>query len=150
MAEFPLGADTPVARRFPLVPAQGIHVQLLPAPATPPVPGGPEPTSPSAPTTGAGAVPTFEPSVAWADGGRHLAVVTYGSSSCPSAPYGIDVVADQEIEVRLGSRFSDRDVCTADMSGFVTVVELPSGVSPTKPLTARLAGREVTIPAADG
>ena len=77
-------------------------------------------------------------------------MVTWGSGSCPSGPHGIEVVADQEIEIRLGRRFSDADVCSADMSGHVTVVQLPQGITPTEPLLARFADTEVTIPAVDG
>jgi hypothetical protein len=92
----------------------------------------------------------FQPSVAWMNDGRYLAVVTFGSSSCPSGPHDIEVVGDQEIEILLGPLFGDRDVCSADMSGHVTVVALPAGVAPTKPLVARFAEREVTIPAVGG
>ena len=91
----------------------------------------------------------FQPSVAWVNDGQYLGVVTYGSSSCPSGPLGIEVVAEQEIEIRLGPLFPDRDVCSADMSGHVTVVELPQGVTPAKPLVARFGDREVTIEAVD-
>ena len=139
VAEFALGAPSP----FVLTPSPGPHVQLGPPPAGPP-PSGPVP---SGPVPEPGGVPSFEPSIAWVDDGRYLAVVTFGSSSCPSGPDGVEVTGDQEVEIALRERFPDREVCTADMSGFVTVVELPDGVSPTEALTARLAGHEVTIPA---
>jgi hypothetical protein len=159
VAEFLLGGDTPGAREFVLAPAPGPHVQVLPepseAPPITPAPDlgepphtGPTQTLPLAPTPDPGAWPSFEPSVAWVNDGQYLAVVTWGSGSCPSGPHGIEVVADQEIEIRLGPLFPDRDVCSADMSGHVTVVELPQGVTPTKPLTARFGEREMTIPAA--
>ena len=56
----------------------------------------------------------------------------------------------QEVEIRLGPLFGDGDVCSADMSGHVTVVELPRGVTPTKPLVARFAEHEMSIPAVGG
>ena len=157
VAEFALGADTPEARDHVLTPTPGPRVQVLPepAPAPPmtPVPGPGEevPVEPTTPAPGR-QVPleTFQPSVAWVDGGEHLAVVTFGSGSCPSGPHGIEVVADQVVEIRLGPLFAGRDVCTADMSGHVTVVELPAGITPTEPLVARFADREVTIPAVSG
>ncbi len=159
VAEFGLGADTPEAREFVLTPMPGPHVQVLPEPSqapriTLPDPGAdfeltytpaPEP----APDSG-GQSPlesVFEPSIAWVNDGQYLAVVTWGSSSCPSGPDSIEVPADQEVEVRLGPLFPDRDTCTADMSGHVTVVELPQGITPTKPLVARFGDHEMTIAA---
>jgi hypothetical protein len=158
VAEFALGGDTPEAREFVLAPTPGPHVQVLPEPSeapsiTPspdlgePLHTEPMPTLPLAPTPDPGGWPSFEPSIAWVNDGQYLAVVTFGSGSCPSGPHGIEVVADQEIEIRLGPLFPDRDVCSADMSGHVTVVELPQGVTPTKPLRARFVEHEVTIPA---
>jgi hypothetical protein len=158
VAEFPLGADTPEAREFVLTPTPGPRVQVRPEPSpAPPMTPAPdlgeavpfEPSTTPAPDAG-GQSPlelAFQPSVAWVDDGQYLGVVTYGSSSCPSGPLGIEVVADQEIEIRLGPVFSDRDVCSADMSGHATVLALPEGISPTKPLMARFAEREVRIPA---
>jgi hypothetical protein len=80
--------------------------------------------------------------------GQYLGVVTFGSSSCPSGPHAIEVVADQEIEIHLGPLPIQGDACSADISGYVTVVELPQGVTPTKPLVARFEDHEVTIKAA--
>ncbi|MGY1601708.1 hypothetical protein [Geodermatophilus sp. SYSU D00815] len=142
VAEFALGEGP----GFVLGPTPGPSVEVLPEPSPAPVPPEPmrsEPVPPTAP----GDLPLFEPTVAWVDDGRYLAVVGYGSSSCPSGPHGLDVVGDQAIEVRLGPLFPDRDPCTADLSGHVTVVELPEGITPTRPLTARFGEREVTIPA---
>jgi hypothetical protein len=156
VAEFALGGDTPEAREFVLAPMPGPRVRVLPEPSeAPPITPSPDlgeplhtkPSLPVTPTPDPGAWPSFEPSVAWVDDGQYLAVVTFGSGSCPSGPRSIEVVADQEIEIRLGPLFPDRDVCSADMSGHVTVVELPQGVTPTKPLRARFGEREVTIPA---
>jgi hypothetical protein len=70
-----------------------------------------------------------------------------GSGSCPSGPDSVEVVAEQEIEIRVGPLFPDRDPCTADMSPHVTVVELPQGITPTKQLVARFGKHEVTIEA---
>ena len=159
VAEFGLGADTPEAREFVLTPMPGPRVQLLPEPSHAPRitlsdPGEgfeltytPSPTP--APDSG-GPSPlesAFQPSIAWVNDGQYLAVVTHGSGSCPSGPRGIEVVAEQEIEIRLGPLFPDRDTCSADMSGHVTVVELPRGVTPTKQLVARFGNHEVTVEA---
>jgi hypothetical protein len=159
VAEFGLGADTPEGREFVLTPMPGPRVQLLPEPSHAPRITLPDlgegfeltdtPSPAPAPDPG-GRSPlesAFQPSVTWVNDGQYLAVVTWGSSSCPSGPHRIEVAADQEIEVRLGPLFPDRDTCTADMSGHVTVVELPQGVTPTKPLVARFGDHEVTIEA---
>jgi hypothetical protein len=158
VAEFALGADTPEAREFELMPMPGPRVQMLPEPSpaprtmlSDPGEGFERSYTPSVPAPDSGGPSplelVFEPSIAWVNHGQYLAVVVYGSGSCPSGPDSIEVVAEQEIEIRLGRLFPDRDPCTADMSPHVTVVELPPGVTPTKPLVARFGDREVTIEA---
>ena len=79
--------------------------------------------------------------------GRYLGVITWGTSSCPAGPQAIEIVADQLIEIRLAPLLVEGDVCSADMSGYVTVVELPDGVTPAEPLVARFDDQEVTIEA---
>ena len=157
MGQFAFGADTAEARQFALTPMPGPRVQVLPEPSHAPrttlrdLGEGFELTSPPSPepTPGSGGQPSlesaFQPSVAWVNDGQYLGVVTFGSSSCPSGPQGIEVVADQEIEILLGPLFSGRDVCSADISGHVTVVELPQGITPTRPLVARFDGGQVTL-----
>jgi hypothetical protein len=157
VAEFGLGSDTPEAREFELTPMPEPRVQLLPAPSRAPRITLPDPgedfeltSTPSPAPDSGGQSPlesAFQPSIAWVNDGEYLAVITSGSSSCPSGPDSMEVVAEQEIEVRLGPLFPDRDTCTADMSPHVTVVELPQGVTPTKPLVARFGSHEVTIEA---
>ncbi len=155
VAEFGLGADTPEAREFVLTPMPGPRVQALPEPSrapriTLPDPGeGFERNYTPAPDAGGQSPlePAFQPSIAWVNDGQYLAVITHGSGSCPSGPDSMEVVDEQEVEIRLGPLFPDRDSCTADMSGHVTVVELPQGVTPTKQLVARFGEREVSIPA---
>lgn len=159
VAEFGLGTDTPEAREFVLTPLPEPRVAVLPAPSPAPRITLPDPgecfeltytPSPGSPPDSAGPSPlesAFQSSVTWVNNGQYLAVVTWGSSSCPSGPHGIEVAADQEIEIRLGPLFPDRETCTADMSGHVTVVELPQGITPTKPLVARFGDRVVTIAA---
>jgi hypothetical protein len=88
------------------------------------------------------------PTIAWVNGGPFLAVITYGSGSGPDGPQSIRVIADQEVEVRLGQVFPGSDACTADLRPYVTVVKLSAGVTPTKPLKARFESSEATLPAA--
>src|SRR3954447_4830809 len=162
VAEFGLGAATTEAREFVLTPMPGPREQVLPEPSqapriTLPDPGEDfeltyTPSAERAPDSGGQwpLEPAFQPSIAWVNDGRYLAVITHGSGSCPSGPDSIEVIAEQEMEIRLGPLFPDRDPCTADMSGHVTVVELPQGVTPMKPLVARFGDREVSIPAVGG
>lgn len=83
-------------------------------------------------------VPPPPPPVAWADGGRRLAVTTYGSSSCPTGPQRVEVTGAQEVRVEIEPLFPGRDPCTADMAPRTTDVELPEGVSADAPLTVLL------------
>ncbi len=83
-------------------------------------------------------VPPPPPPVAWAEGGRRLAVTTYGSSSCPTGPRKVEAVGAQEVRVEVEPLFPGRDPCTADMAPRTTEVELPQGVSADVPLTVLL------------
>lgn len=155
VAEFGLGRGTPEERDFVLTPPPGPPVEVLPAPDPGP-PLTPSPLdeelldpSPAPPATSPAPGPawSFEPSVAWVNDGQYLGVVTWGSSSCPSGPHAIEVVADQEIEIPLERLPVQGDACSADMSGYVTVVELPTGVTPEKALVARFDDHEMMIEA---
>ncbi|MFD2094173.1 hypothetical protein [Blastococcus deserti] len=103
--------------------------------------------------------PTFEvrpppPPVSWADGGRRLAVTTWGSSSCPTGPGDVEVVGAREVRVEITFLFPGRDPCTADVAPRTTAVDLPEGVTADQPLTVVLDhdGEEerVELPPADG
>ena len=118
VAEFAPGRTDPTAQRFVLSPAF-------------------DPRGPS----------SFASSVAWVNEGEYLAVIAYGSGSCPNGPNSIAVVDTQELQVGLGPLFPDRSVCTADLGPHVTVVEVPTEISPAQPLVVRFEDREVTLPA---
>jgi hypothetical protein len=161
VAEFALEAGTPEAGQFVVTPMPGPHIQVFPEPPRAPpltqsrglgeqLPTEPMQRFPVTPTSDPGGWPSFEPSVAWVSDGEYLGVVTFGSGSCPSGPHGIEVVADQEIEIRLGPLFSGQEACSADISGHVTVVEVPQGIAPTRPLVARFDAVRVTLPAVAG
>jgi hypothetical protein len=119
------------------------------------IPGAERPleTVPAVPTLSTGEPgQTFEalpppPPVSW-DGAGLLAVVTYGSSSCPTAPTDITVAGDQELVLDIASLHPDRDPCTADVAPRTTRLELPDGVSAEEELTVRLRyrpGEEDTV-----
>lgn len=157
VASFPQGADTPEARKYVLTSTSGPRiriVQVTPGPhPAPPVPPSPEPGMATAPTVTLPATPPPDsagvprPAIAWVNHGQYLAVIVYGSSNCPDGPQRIDVAADQKIDVRLGPLFPGRDPCRADLSAYVTVVQLPQGVTPATPLTARFGKHTATLPA---
>ena len=119
VADFRPGEDSPEEGQFPLGPmAESSSSEFVPG-----------------------------PSVAWAQDGAYLAVITFGSGSCPSGPTRVAVVGDQEIEIGLGA-LSEQTTCTADVSPHATVLDVPDGISSAEPLVAHIGGQEVTLPAA--
>lgn len=94
-------------------------------------PGSDAPTSshtPSDDPTAPVADGVSEVEVAWLDGGRAIAVMTWGSSSC--APMLGDVVGDaQSIRVILAA--SGEKACTDDLTPRALMVPVPEGVDVT-------------------
>ncbi len=84
------------------------------------------------------ATPSAEIGAAWVDGGRSIAVVTNGSSSCPPVVSGQPSVAGAAITVQLAE--SPQQECTRDMAPRATLVALPAGVDPAKDLTVTVTG----------
>jgi hypothetical protein len=104
------------------------------------------PTLPSEPGQTVEVLPP-PPPVSW-DGDGRLAVVTYGSSSCPTAPADVTVAGDQELVLHIAPLHPDQDPCTADVAPRTTEVEVPDGVSSGEELTVRLrypTGEEETV-----
>ncbi|MPQ96429.1 hypothetical protein GB931_00510 [Modestobacter sp. I12A-02628] len=96
---------------------------------------------PSTARPGAGA----EPEVAWVDGGAYLAVTAPGSSSCPVGPQRVEAEG-QQLTVTLGPLYPGERDCTADLGPHVTVVEVPAGLDPDRPVTVLLDGARRTLP----
>jgi hypothetical protein len=137
--------QTGLMRRM-LVPI-GLALLLSGCAAQPSIPPLPEPTdspataAPSGPPAASepvtvvdeypglppGAVPdeTFAP--AWvADSPGRIALVTFGSSSCPVEPVSYD--RDSTDALSLWAEYTgDSEVCTADMAATTFVIELPAG-----------------------
>lgn len=68
---------------------------------------------------------------AWLDGGRQLAVVTWGSSTC--VPGVSEISADgQTMNVTLADGVHDASPCTKDIAPRASLAALPEGVDPTK------------------
>ena len=117
-----------------------------------------EPTSapiPSAEASGGSSTdpseaPSTDPAAAWLDGGRAIALVTWGSSSTACAPKAADVTAEgQTVTVALAGPPADT-ACTADFAPRATYVAVPDGVETTKDVTLSFRGDQfsgrVTLP----
>jgi len=95
-------------------------------------PGIADRVSPGAPP-GALVDPLSEgPVAAWVQDGTRFAVVTFGSSSCPSVATALTVEAEDRLSLMLGR--SPNDPCTADMAPTTHEFELPDGIT-GKPIT---------------
>ncbi|MDQ1123495.1 hypothetical protein [Microbacterium trichothecenolyticum] len=96
-------------------------------------------TGPSSSTPDAtGVAPATQIGAAWLDGGRSIAVVTSGSSSCPPVVSGEPTLADGTVSVTLAE--SPRDNCTRDMAPRATLVGLPSGTDVARAWTVSVEG----------
>lgn len=107
-------------------------------------PGSDAPTSSTAPS-GASTPPIAdgvdEVEVAWIDGGRSLALLTWGSSSC--APTVGDVTASgQSIRVILAA--SGEKACTDDLAPRALMVPVPEGVDVTSDVEVEVVHGERT------
>lgn len=99
-------------------------------------------SAPGAPTsTGDGGNGTTSPDgtgevdAAWLDGGRMVAVVTDGSSSC--VPVATDATADgQIVDITLEDR--DEAACTDDLVPRASLSDLPAGADPGQDVTLRV------------
>jgi len=153
VASFRPGGGSSQEQKYVLTSESGPRIRIVTeTPGVQSVPPAASPSQPVAatssgtPSSVATGVPP--PAIAWVNYGQYLAVITYGSSSCPDGPQSLHVVADQEVEVRLGAFFPGKDVCTADLAPYVTVVKLPQGATAAKPLTVRFGKGDETLPAA--
>lgn len=118
-------------------------VTLLAAGCTATTPGANAPTSSSAPSDAA--TPPLadanDVEVAWLDGGRAFAVLTWGSSSC--APVLGDVASsDKGIRVTLAA--SAEKACTDDLAPQALMVPVPEGVDVTREVEVQVVHGERT------
>lgn len=101
--------------------------------------------------TGAGTEPTevpdptptesadeYAPAAAWLDEGRAVAVVTWGSSTCPPVVDGVSGDG-QAIAVTLAAGASDQ-ACTKDMVPRASLAMLPEGTAPGEDLALTVSG----------
>lgn len=97
--------------------------------------------SPSSPSVPPDAPASAEPSrveAGWLNGGRSLALVTWGSSSCVARITDVPTVADGVLTVDLTER--PGTACTRDMVPRPTLVPLPDGLDATKDLQISVTG----------
>ncbi|MBD7958389.1 hypothetical protein H9651_12125 [Microbacterium sp. Sa4CUA7] len=99
-----------------------------------------DPATPASPGTAAsGGVADIDVDAAWLDGGRMIALVTQGSSSCVPTADAATLTSAGVLEVTLVDPAGDT-ACTADMSPRVTPVGLPEGVDPSQDLEIEVIG----------
>ncbi|MDR6866573.1 putative small secreted protein [Microbacterium resistens] len=79
-----------------------------------------------------------EPTAAWLDDGRAVALVTWGSSSCP--PRVGEVAGDAQTVTATIVEPDPNIVCTADFAPRATTIVLPAGVDPSKDVTLVTTG----------
>ena len=89
-------------------------------------------------TPAASAVP-LQVEAGWLDGGRQIALVTWGSSGCVPQASDASVQVDGTIAVTLDDGPADR-ACTSDFAPRVTLVPVPEGVDPAKDLALVVTG----------
>jgi hypothetical protein len=94
-----------------------------------------------------GVTPAFRDDAVWMTGGR-MAVVTYGSSSCPALPIRLDVSANNNLKVTVNPLSSGP--CTADLAPTTSVIEIPKALDITRGVTVTITGdgygATVTLP----
>ena len=99
-----------------------------------------EPAAPPVPTAEATTAPSTDPAAAWLDGGRAIALVTWGSSSTDCTPAVADARAEgQTVTVTLAGPPADT-MCTADFAPRATYISVPEGVDPTRDATLAFDG----------
>ncbi len=93
-------------------------------------------------------VPDGEPSAVYLDNGDQIAVILWGSSTCPPVGSRLVVLEDANSgnSVRLDVAEIPADaVCTADIVPHTTVFGAPQQTTTTKPLTIAVGDQEITL-----
>jgi hypothetical protein len=72
--------------------------------------------------------------------------VRFGSSSCPDVAKSATLVAAETVAVEIGMAYGGPS-CTADLSETVSVIGLPPGIDPAKPMVVVVDGVKVPLPA---
>jgi hypothetical protein len=80
---------------------------------------------------------SFRDGAVWTAAGG-MAVVTYGSSSCPALPVRLDVSANNHLKVTVNPLSSGP--CTADLAPTTSVIEIPNALDITRGVTVTITG----------
>ncbi len=98
---------------------------------------------------GSGELADGTPHAMWIGQGNKIAVITYGSSTCPQVGETIDVVAPagqgNAVKVNLKQYPADQ-ACTMDLVPHTTEFWTPQNITTTEPLEVEVAGSTVTVP----
>jgi hypothetical protein len=78
-----------------------------------------------------GSAAELEVDAGWLDGGRMVALLTYGSSGCVPTATDVTLQADGSVAVTLEDASGDV-ACTADYAPRASLVALPDGVDPSQ------------------
>lgn len=70
---------------------------------------------------------------AWLVDGQRLAVILYGSSTCPQTIAGLSITGEQELTATLDPALGG--VCARDLVPHTTVFETPEGINPKLEVT---------------
>lgn len=98
---------------------------------------------------GSGELADGTPHAMWIGDGGKLAVITYGSSTCPVVGTTIDVVAKagagNAVKVNTADIPADRP-CTMDLVAHTTEFWTPQNITTTEPLVVEVAGSTIEVP----
>jgi len=90
-----------------------------------------------------------EPQVAWWEQGGQIAMVVFGSSTCPTVGQQIRTLEKagegNRVAIDLVQR-PENEICTMDFVPHTTIFWTPVEVTTTEPLVVEVAGYEVEIP----
>lgn len=90
-----------------------------------------------------------EPNVVWWEEGGQLALVVYGSSTCPVVGENIRVLdkagEGNRVAIDVVKR-AENEVCTMDLVPHTTLFWTPVEVTTTEPLIVDVIGTEVEVP----
>lgn len=97
--------------------------------------------TPSGGSSSSGDAVELEVEAGWLDGGRQIALVTWGSSGCIPTASDVAVQADGAVAVTLDEGAADK-ACTADYGPRVTLVGVPDGVDAAQEVSLVVTDRK--------
>ncbi|RWZ68372.1 hypothetical protein ELQ92_03900 [Labedella populi] len=135
---FPEGMDWSVTEVRPVPTVAPPLVSLEPTDIEP----GSETAVPEAPESTPLPDPDFSPRAVWLSE-ETLAVVTFGSSSCPAAPAALELTGADALDIVL--KRTGGDVCTADLGPTTFEIDDPEGLDPATTYMVTFDGEWETV-----